>query len=368
MGMRGNTGAAALQAKGADVLFDRICRRFGKVAAVDGVSLTIRSGEFFTLLGPSGSGKTTLLHLLAGFQEPDSGEIRLDGRRISGEPPFKRDIGMVFQSYALFPNMTVFENVAFPLRVRGVARAEVDHRVQEALGLVQLAGFEGRKTHQLSGGQQQRVALARAFVFAPRLLLMDEPLSALDAKLRRSMRLEIKELQRRLGITVVYVTHDQDEALALSDRIAVMNRGSIEQVDAPDELYERPASRFVADFLGEANLIEATVGVRNGNTVEVATDRHRFHVLASEHLLPGTRVSVAVRPERIVLDPEMAAANTVRGTVESMLYGGDHAIIRVDIGDSVLSLKRPVEAGPAPAAGAVVTIGWDIERGVPLSR
>jgi putative spermidine/putrescine transport system ATP-binding protein len=358
-----------LRSGGAEVSFIGVRRQFGDVTAVDGVSLDIRAGEFFTLLGPSGSGKTTLLHLLAGFQDADEGDILLDGRGINGLPPFKRDIGVVFQSYALFPNMSVFENVAFPLRVRGIATGDIKSRVREALALVQLSDLGGRKPQQLSGGQQQRVALARAFVFEPRLLLMDEPLSALDAKLRRTVRFEIKELQRKLGVTVAYVTHDQDEALALSDRVAVMNRGKIEQVDTPSELYEHPASRFVADFLGEANLIEGTiVGITEAAIADVSAGPHRFHVAAQKQFTAGMQVSVAVRPERIALNPQSPMPNFARGMVDSMLYGGDHVIVRVDIGSSDISLKQPVEAGPPPAPGSAVTIGWEVERGVALSR
>src|SRR6267154_4395760 len=296
---------------GSHVEFVDVKRRFGAVTAVDGVSLTIRSGEFFTLLGPSGSGKTTLLQLLAGFQEPDAGEVWLGGRDISGLPPFRRDIGVVFQSYALFPNMNVFENIAFPLRVRGVNRAELHERVTGALSLVQLDGLEKRKPAELSGGQQQRVAFARAVVFEPRLLLMDEPLSALDAKLRRSMRGEIKALQRKLGVTVVYVTHDQDEALAMSDRIAIMNKGRIEQVDTPDSLYENPNCRFVADFLGEANLIEATVIAQDDLLMtEASVGEHRFRARAYERLDPGAPIAIAVRPERIHLDSHVNCDNS----------------------------------------------------------
>jgi len=357
-----------LEACGAQVSFARVTRRFGTVTAVDDVSLALRAGEFFTLLGPSGSGKTTLLHMLAGFLQPDAGQILVDGRVVSGQPAFKRDIGVVFQNYALFPNMTVFENVAFPLRVRGVARDGVATRVREALSMVELSDFDERRTHELSGGQQQRVALARAFVFEPRLLLMDEPLSALDAKLRRAMRLEVKGLQQKLGVTVLYVTHDQEEALALSDRIAVMNRGAIEQVDAPGALYERPGSRFVADFLGEANLIETTlVGESNGGIREATAGAHRFRFHLDRDARPGTNVWLGVRPERVVLAPSATMANRAQGTVKSVVYGGDHTIVRVDIGSSMIVVKRPPTGHPLDI-GAHVIIGWDTAHGVALLR
>jgi putative spermidine/putrescine transport system ATP-binding protein len=354
---------------GSHVEFVDVKRRFGPVTAVDGISLTIRSGEFFTLLGPSGSGKTTLLQLLAGFQEPDEGEVWLGGRDISGLPPFRRDIGVVFQSYALFPNMNVFENIAFPLRVRGVNRAELQERVTGALNLVQLDGLEKRKPAQLSGGQQQRVAFARAVVFEPRLLLMDEPLSALDAKLRRSMRVEIKALQRKLGVTVVYVTHDQDEALAMSDRVAVMNKGRIEQVDTPDSLYEKPNCRFVADFLGEANLIEATVIAQDDLLMtEASAGEHRFRARAYERLDPGAPIAIAVRPERIHLDSGVNRDNSAHGRIESSVYGGDHTLVRVDIGSAVISLKLPIGTAGRTASGECIRVGWPTECATALAR
>ena len=354
---------------GSHVEFVAVKRRFGAVAAVDGVSLAICPGEFFTLLGPSGSGKTTLLQLLAGFQEPDEGQVWLDGREVSALPPFKRDIGVVFQSYALFPNMNVFENIAFPLRVRGVGRAELRERVASALSLVQLDGLEKRRPAQLSGGQQQRVAFARAVVFEPRLLLMDEPLSALDAKLRRSMRGEIKALQRKLGVTVVYVTHDQDEALAMSDRIAVMNKGRVEQVDTPDALYEKPDSRFVADFLGEANLIEATVVAQDNMLMtEASVGEHRFRARARERLEPGAPIAIAIRPERIDVDPAASRDNSAPGLVESSIYGGDHTLVRVDIGAAVISLKLPIATAGLAASGERIRIGWPVECATALAR
>jgi putative spermidine/putrescine transport system ATP-binding protein len=341
---------------------------FGAVTAVDDVSVKIAPGEFFTLLGPSGSGKTTLLHLLAGFQRLDSGDITLDGKSIVDLPPFKRGIGIVFQNYALFPHLTVFENVAFPLRVRKVARADILKKVHDALALVHLAEYGDRKISQLSGGQQQRVALARAVVFEPRLLLMDEPLSALDAKLRRSMRVEIKALQQNLGITVVYVTHDQDEALAMSDRIAVMNRGRIEQLDSPSQLYDAPSSRFVADFIGEANLIDAQVsGMSSDGVLDVLAGPHRLRVPSPGNLSPGASVSIVIRPERILIDRPDSSRNVVAGKVVSALYGGDHSVVQIDIGlDALVTAKRAMLDGPAPRIGEQVTIGWDIERGVAL--
>jgi putative spermidine/putrescine transport system ATP-binding protein len=354
---------------GSELVFTDVKRHFGGVIAVDGVSFKIASGEFFTLLGPSGSGKTTLLQLLAGFQDTDEGEIQIDGRPMGGVPPFKRDIGVVFQSYALFPNMTVFENVAFPLRARKCKKGDISERVKRALTIVELEGFERRRPTQLSGGQQQRVAFARAIVFEPRLLLMDEPLSALDAKLRRSMRAEIKALQRKLGITVVYVTHDQDEALAMSDRVAVMNNGRVEQVDTPARLYEEPNSRFVARFIGDANVIEATVISQDATRVtEASFGPYRFRARAREVLTPGAAIAVATRPERIVVNPDGPCENIVSGTVVSSLYGGDHLLLHVEIGGATIAAKRPIDLGPAPEIGASVRIGWPSECATVLAR
>ncbi len=246
-----------------------VTRRFGDFTAVDNVSLTINTGEFFTLLGPSGCGKTTLLRMLAGFDQPDSGEIRLNGQDLAGVEPEKRPVHTVFQSYALFPHMSVAQNIAFPLKMAGVAKSEIDARVEQALKDVRLADKGGRMPTQLSGGQRQRVAIARALVNRPRLLLLDEPLSALDAKLREEMQIELINLQKDVGITFVYVTHDQGEALALSHRIAVMNQGRVEQLDAPETIYSFPRSRFVADFIGQCNLLDATVEAVDGERVRI---------------------------------------------------------------------------------------------------
>ncbi len=347
-------GGASIELKG-------VRRAFGTVRAVDGVSLSISAGEFFTLLGPSGSGKTTLLHLVAGFYPLDAGEIFRDGQEISNLPPFRRGIGVIFQSYALFPHMTVYENVAFPLWVRKIPRAEIATRVQDALALVQLGEYGQRRISQMSGGQQQRVAFARAVVFGPRLLLMDEPLSALDAKLRKAMRSEIKALQRRLGVTVVYVTHDQDEALALSDRIAVMRSGRVEQVATPSDLYERPASRFVADFVGDANLIDAQVVERDeAGFVLLEAGGHKLRGHCSSAIQPTDRVHLALRPERLMLNPRDPLANMVPGTVMGALYGGDHSVITVDIGEGIrLKVTVDGQQGGLPDAGTPVTVGWD---------
>ncbi len=243
----------------AELLIEGVAKRFGDVVALDHVSLQVAQGELLTILGPSGSGKTTLLKVVAGFETPDAGRVKVGGADITALPPAKRDIGMVFQNYALFPHLSVKANVAFPLEMRNVGRAEIDRRVAEALAMVELAGYEARLPKQLSGGQQQRVALARAIVFNPRLLLLDEPFGALDRKLRETMQLEVRRLQRRLGLTTIFITHDQEEALVLSDRIAVMNKGAIQQIATTTEIYERPANDFVADFVGESNILHGTM-------------------------------------------------------------------------------------------------------------
>jgi spermidine/putrescine transport system ATP-binding protein len=297
------------------------------VTALDGVSVTIEANEFFTLLGPSGCGKTTLLRLVAGFEQPSAGEILIGGEPVAHLPPYRRPVNTVFQSYALFPHMTVGQNIAFGLEMRGVARGEAASRVEEMLALVKLAGFAGRRPAQLSGGQQQRVALARALANHPKVLLLDEPLSALDLKLRKEMQIELKKLQLETGITFVFVTHDQEEALTMSDRIAVMDHGHILQIGTPTEVYEHPASRFVADFIGESNfltaqLVEAgpaTARIRLEGGIELTA---RPPVAGDGAAKPaGATVTVAVRPERVALVP--AADNApLTARVENIVYFG----------------------------------------------
>ena len=294
----------------------------GAVRALDGVSLAIRSNEFFTLLGPSGCGKTTLLRLIAGFETQDSGTILLDGRPLDGLPPYRRPVNTVFQSYAVFPHLTVAQNVAFGLEMQRRPRAEIETRVKEALALVKLEGLESRKPAQLSGGQQQRVALARALANKPRVLLLDEPLSALDLKLRTEMQLELKRLQHEVGITFVFVTHDQHEALTMSDRIAVMRSGHILQVGTPEEIYEHPSARFVADFIGETNLLDAT---------RIGTARFRLasgvELETAEPGPPAETVTLVIRPERALLAPIGGAALSAR--VEQVVYIGSDTIYLV---------------------------------------
>jgi putative spermidine/putrescine transport system ATP-binding protein len=338
----------------------------GVTRVVDDLHLDIERGEFLTLLGPSGSGKTTTLMMLAGFETPTTGEVVLEGRPLVHLPPYKRQIGMVFQNYALFPHMTVAENIAFPLSVRGIGRADMDKRVERALETVQLAGFGGRRPAQLSGGQQQRVAVARALVFEPKLVLMDEPLGALDKQLREQMQLEIRRLHQRLGVTMVYVTHDQHEALTMSDRIAVFHRGRIQQLDTPESIYERPANAFVARFIGENNRFEGVVeAVVDGRcTVRVAGDACIEGTLAHP-LAAGSRVTVSLRPERVQIAGaghtiDKAPGRHLRGTLREIIYLGDHVRARVVLpGNDDFTVKRPIdEAHRLPAVGGAVDLAW----------
>jgi spermidine/putrescine ABC transporter ATP-binding subunit len=341
-------------------------KSYGADAAIDGVSLSIGRGELLTLLGPSGSGKTTLLMMIAGFVDPDRGELLLEGRRLAEIPAHKRNIGIVFQQYSLFPHMSVADNVAYPLKVRRVAAHERRRLIGDALALVKLTGYEDRRPSQLSGGQQQRVALARAPVFKPPILLMDEPLGALDRKLRAQMQIEIRAIQQQLGITTVYVTHDQEEALAISDRIAVIHNGRLAQVGTPVEMYERPASPFVADFLGESNLLRGDVVATDGSRLTVRTaggmvldarDGGRFRA--------GDRLVVGLRPERILIENGVPGRT---GRIEQMIYLGALVRLQLRVADErlVVTVNRHVLAH-ALSLGAEVPITWKDDAPVLLN-
>ncbi|MBM4430351.1 MAG: ABC transporter ATP-binding protein [Chloroflexi bacterium] len=347
------------------VKLDRLTKAFGDVVAVDEFSLDIARGEFVTLLGPSGSGKTTTLNMVAGFLEPTQGEIYIDGEPMAFKPPHKRGVGMVFQNYALFPHMTVFDNIAFPLKIRRVPKSEVVDKVKGALELVRLPGHEDRYPHQLSGGQQQRIALARAVVFNPSVLLMDEPLGALDKKLREYMQLEVKHIQESIGITVIYVTHDQSEALTMSERIVVMDHGVVQQVGVPEDLYERPANRFVADFIGETNLLQASVEAVSQAYATANTSKGvRLRIPAATDLSPGRKVYLALRPERIFFaEEEQSGINSQVGVVEETIYLGEVIRYVVVIGEGErLQLKQPNRLGVRRhRAGDQVRIGWKID-------
>ncbi|HEX4171475.1 MAG TPA: ABC transporter ATP-binding protein [Acetobacteraceae bacterium] len=331
----------------------------GRTLAVHDLTLDVAQGEFLTLLGPSGSGKTTTLNMLAGFERPTRGLILLDGKSVDRLPPYERNIGMVFQNYALFPHMTVGENVAFPLSVRRMRRAEIAERVRRALAMVRLESLVDRRPTQLSGGQQQRIALARALVFEPSLVLMDEPLGALDKKLREQMQIEIKLLHERLGLTVIYVTHDQSEALTMSDRIAVFHDGRVVQQGTPDHLYIEPCDAFVAGFIGENNLLSGTVEALTSDSVRV-TIGGALRLMAKPvgRLEQGAPVLVAVRPEAIHLASDSdAAENLCHAEVTSRIYLGDHQRLLTDIGHGhTITVKVP--ASTDVAAGASISLSW----------
>jgi putative spermidine/putrescine transport system ATP-binding protein len=331
---------------------------------VESLDLDVYQGEFLTLLGPSGSGKTTTLMMLAGFEYPDCGHINLNGRAIEHLPPERRDIGVVFQNYALFPHMTVAENVGFPLRVRRMAKPEAARRVAAALEMVRLGTLADRRPGQLSGGQQQRVALARALVFEPKLVLMDEPLGALDKQLREELQLEIKRIQRRLGLTILYVTHDQSEALTMSDRIAVFNAGRIQQIDRPKAIYDAPATSFVANFIGDNNAIDGQVVETDGRVATVRLpDGTVIQATATLHAVVGQAVSLAVRPERIYLSPTSDCPNRLRGTIVEVIYVGDQTrlVVTLPHGQMVKVRITNAQTWVDPEPGAQIELGWHVE-------
>jgi spermidine/putrescine transport system ATP-binding protein len=354
-----------------DVRLDRVTKDFGETVAVDDVSLDIPEGEFFSLLGPSGCGKTTTLRMIGGFEEPTRGTIYLKGRDVTDLPPYKRDVNTVFQSYALFPHLNVYENIAFGLRRRKVPKGEMDARVKEVMKLVDLVGFEKRRPSQMSGGQQQRVALARALVNRPKVLLLDEPLGALDLKLRKQMQLELKRIQSEVGITFIYVTHDQEEAMTMSDRLAVMRQGRIEQIGPPEEVYENPQTEFVASFLGASNMLEgelkesangvATVLTTGGHVVHLPAERAPFRV--------GTTVKVGVRPEKVHIAVDdgtepPAGYNSLTGTLRMSTYIGVSHQYKVEgPGGHILTVwVQNLGDVPPPHPGERVRLAWRWEH------
>jgi putrescine transport system ATP-binding protein len=357
------------------VRFEGVRKRFGSATAVDGLALDVFEGEFFALLGPSGCGKTTLLRLLAGFETPDDGRVLLDGADLTGVPPHRRPVNMMFQSYALFPHLSVEGNVAFGLKQDGLPKDEIVARVNEMLALVKLEGFGARRPHQLSGGQRQRVALARALVKRPRVLLLDEPLAALDKKLRGETQFELMHLKERLGLTFVIVTHDQEEAMTVADRIGVMDQGRLIQVATPSELYEQPNSRWVADFIGDVNLAEGRLVEAGADTVVESPTIGRLRASAVSGAKPGDTVWVALRPEKVRLalePPGTAHENCVSGTVRDIAYLGDLSIYKVELERgfvmqaAVANITRLTER--AVTWDDRVWLTWARDAGVVLTR
>lgn len=349
-----------------------LSKRYGRAAAIDNVTLDVAPGEFLSLLGPSGSGKTSILMAIAGFVQPDAGDILLDGLRINDLPPEKRNFGVVFQGYALFPHMSVRANVGYPLSVRRAARSEIEQKVKRALDLVQLGALAERLPRQLSGGQQQRVALARALVFEPALVLLDEPLSALDKKLRAELQIELKALHSRLGTTFIFVTHDQEEAMAMSDRIVILRDGRIEQIGPSTELYERPINRFVAEFLGRANFIEGTVEASNGAAYTLKANEMLISISATDSSPKrGERVTLALRPDRIRfvnganLNPDW---NRVSGRIISGAFTGMQHSYVVNTPIGMLTVVIPSFGHGAPQTiGSIATVEWPPEAAIPIT-
>jgi putative spermidine/putrescine transport system ATP-binding protein len=345
------------------VRFDKVDKSYdGKVLVVKDLNLDIAEGEFVTMLGPSGSGKTTCLMMLAGFETPTNGEIYLDSNPISNIPPHKRGIGMVFQNYALFPHMTVYENLAFPLRVRKISKEETEKKIDKALSMVSLTGFENRMPGQLSGGQQQRVAVARALVFDPAVVLMDEPLGALDKNLRESMQYEIKHIHESIGVTVVYVTHDQGEALTMSNKIAVFNDGKVQQLSSPDKLYEEPVNSFVAEFIGENNRFSGQVTDISNDKCKVKLD-DGSEILANPIAVKssGEKTIVSLRPERALINTKEKMENNFKGKIEEVIYHGDHTRVRLNLlGNKDFILKVPnSSANMDIKLGNQINVSWN---------
>ena len=348
-------------------------KTYGSLVALDDASIDLGAGEFLTLLGPSGSGKTTMLMAVAGLNDPDSGEVWIDGKLATYLPAFQRDIGMVFQNYALFPHMTIFENIAFPLRMRKLDRAAIRAGVQRVLDIVQLPDVADRLPSQLSGGQQQRIALARCFVYEPSIILMDEPLGALDKKLRDQLQLEIKHLHQQLGVTMLYVTHDQEEAMVMSDRICLMNDARIEQIGTPDDLYFRPVSLFAADFLGESNLVEAEVAARDGKGTLLTRGESKIRAIADGGLEPGQRVKFMVRPECVeILDAvggdDGRHDNVVTATLKEVIMTGHVTKYFLALADGTAMLSTQLTRGSIRevALGRTVRLAWPQDRTVAL--
>lgn len=353
-------------AEGTPILTLRdVRKRYDGLEVLHGISLTVNAGEFVTLLGPSGCGKTTTLRIIAGLEDMDGGAVLLDGKDISPLPPEKRQVNMVFQNYALFPHMTVEKNIAYGLRMRGVPRAEIASRVKDMLSLVKLTGYEKRMPSQLSGGQRQRVAIARAAVLKPRVLLLDEPLGALDLNLRRQMQTELKKMQREIGITFVYITHDQEEALNMSDRIALMNNGRIVQYDTPQALYDTPNSTFSATFIGQANVLPCVVESVHNGIARIRLDGHTFDAPAPEGAHTGDEMNLCVRAERLHYSAE-ARRDALTGILREIDYTGGIQRARIEMSNgAILTASRPLERAQDVPLGSEVTLWWHMSSLVP---
>jgi len=342
---------------------------YGENHVVKNMNMNIVEGEFLTLLGPSGCGKTTTLRMISGFEMPSSGTIKVQGERVEKKEPYQRDVNTVFQNYALFPNMNVYDNVAYGLKVKKVPKAEIHERVMEALKMVQLEGFEKRRITQMSGGQKQRVAIARAIINRPKVLLLDEPLGALDLKLRKQMQIELKRLQKKLGITFVYVTHDQEEALTMSDRIAIINQGRIEQLDHPTEIYAHPKTRFVASFIGETNLLEAVVNSVNGEVATVGTEIGKAIVNVNPkkiHILDG--IAISIRPENMKFSKTPVDGFSIKGVVKEKIFVGNLIKMIVALNDGTEIKINRFDTTELAEDGDLVYLYWDLDKGVVIKE
>jgi spermidine/putrescine transport system ATP-binding protein len=354
-----------------DIELKNVTKRFGEVIAVDNVSLAIEKGEFFALLGPSGCGKTTILRMISGFEKPSEGEIYIGGESMTTIPAFRRPTNLVFQQLSLFPHMDVFKNIGFGLEMKGLSKKKIKKEVYDILDLIELSGFADRKISQLSGGQQQRVAIARALINHPTVLLLDEPLGALDLKLRNQMQLELKRIQREVGTTFIYVTHDQGEALTMSNRIAVMNNGIIEQIGESDDIYENPKTVFVANFIGETNLIEARVSSCEESGAVLTSHDLPVNVSLRESLNSGQKAFVSIRPEKIRINEQLSGLeNIYRGIVEEAIYHGVMTIYTVFVENRLrLTIKvQNVDMKSSYPRGAPVQVGWKIENGIVITE
>lgn len=345
-------------------------KMYGSNHVVKNMNMSIAEGEFLTLLGPSGCGKTTTLRMISGFEMPSSGSIKVQGESVEKKEPYQRDVNTVFQNYALFPNMNVYDNVAYGLRVKKVPKAEMHKRVLEALKMVQLEGFEKRKITQMSGGQKQRVAIARAIINRPKVLLLDEPLGALDLKLRKQMQIELKRLQKKLGITFVYVTHDQEEALTMSDRIAIINEGRIEQLDSPVEIYEHPKTKFVANFIGETNLLDAVVLEVDGETAVIGTEvgKATVSIAHAKKISVNDGVAVSIRPEHMRFSKTPVEGFSIKGIVKEKIFVGNLIKMMVELNDGTEIRINRFNAEDLAEAGELVYLYWNLSKGVVIKE